>query len=107
MKRVYSASNLFSAQIIKDYLQALGIDAFVQGELLMGAIGEIPADTYPSVWISNDEDYEVAKEQIKLYETQNTKDQVYRNVWKCISCDELMEAQFTQCWKCGAIRDSF
>ncbi len=106
MKRVYIASDLVGAQMRKDYLMSFGIDAFVQGDLLIGAIGEIAADSYPSVWILNDDDFGRAKERIKNFETQQPDDQVYSNVWKCIECDELIDAQFTQCWQCGSDRVS-
>jgi len=107
MKRVYTGSDLVSAQMMKDYLVSFGIEAFVQGDLLIGAIGEIPANSYPSVWITNDDDFERAEERIKNYETQRPDDQIYSNVWKCLKCNELIEAQFTCCWKCGAERDDY
>ncbi len=105
MKRVYIASNLIGAQMMKDYLISFGIDAFVQGDLLTGAVGELPADSGPSVWVFNDDDLDRAEEQVKIYEAQQPEDQVYNNVWKCIKCDELIDAQFTQCWQCGSERN--
>lgn len=105
MKQVYTASDLVSAQMVKDYLESFGIESYVQGDLLIGAIGEIPANSYPTVWIMHDEDYERAEERVKNYEAQRPDDQIYDSVWKCLKCNELIEAQFTCCWNCGAERD--
>jgi len=104
MKQVYEASDLVNAQMLKDYLVSFGIEAIVKGELLVGAIGEIPADSYPTVWIVNENDLEKAKLRIKNFESQAPDDQMYNSVWKCMDCDELIDAQFTQCWKCGSER---
>ena len=42
MRSVYSAENLFDAQLVKDALEAAGIPAFIIGSALSGAIGELP-----------------------------------------------------------------
>lgn len=104
MKQVYTASDLIGAQMMKDYLTSFGIETFVQGDLLIGAIGEIPANSYPTVWILNDNDFERAEERVQNYEAKRPDDQIHNNVWKCLSCNELIEAQFTTCWQCGADR---
>jgi hypothetical protein len=43
MRSVYSAENLFDAQLVKDALASAGIPAFITGSALSGAIGELPA----------------------------------------------------------------
>ena len=43
MRSVYSAGNLFDAQLVKDALESAGIPAFISGSALSGAIGELPA----------------------------------------------------------------
>lgn len=104
MKQVYIASDLVGAQVLKDYLVSYGIEAFVQGDLLAGAAGELPANNYPSVWILNDEDFERAEQRVKNFEASRADDQVFDSVWKCLSCDELIDPQFTCCWRCGEER---
>jgi hypothetical protein len=104
MKQVYIAPDIVGAQMMKDYLVSFGIESFVQGDLLIGAIGEIPTNSYPTVWVLNDADIERAEERVRNFESQQQDDQVYSNVWKCIACDELIEAQFTHCWNCGRER---
>jgi len=104
MKQVYSAADVVSAQMLKDYLVAYGIEAFVQGDLLGGAVGELPASNLITVWVLNDEDFERAEARVKNFESSRVDDQVHNSVWKCIDCDELIDAQFTHCWKCNAER---
>jgi len=104
MKQVYSAGSLIDAQIVKDHLMSLNIECIIKGELLLGAIGEIPADTNPTVWVIDERDYDLALEKIKNFESDRTMDQMHFNVWKCCKCNELIEPQFTQCWNCGATR---
>ncbi len=106
MKRVFQASDFYSAQLIKAYLNDNGIEATVNGELLMGAIGEIPADSYPSVWLLDAEEYDQAKKLISQYE-QNLAEMANVNKdvqWLCAECGESIEGQFSQCWKCGGPR---
>jgi len=42
MQRVYQTDNLFDAHLVKHALEAEGIPAFVFGESLLGAGGELP-----------------------------------------------------------------
>ena len=104
MKQVYLASDFLSVQLVKDYLESSGIECMIKGELLIGAIGELPANSYPSIWVIDDENYAEAKLLVEKYEKGERDDRPDRGVWKCIGCDELIDAQFTQCWKCGKER---
>lgn len=45
MQIVYRAANLSDAHLIRQLMEAEGIPAFVQGEFLQGAVGELPANT--------------------------------------------------------------
>ena len=98
---MYIARDNFTAQLVKDYLASCYIESIIKGELLIGAVGEIPANTFPTVWILEDDDYDKALELVKSFEAGFAENQLFDNVWKCESCNELIEAQFTQCWKCG------
>jgi len=42
MQLVYQADNLFDAHLVKHALENAGIPAFVLGESLLGAAGELP-----------------------------------------------------------------
>lgn len=43
MRTVYNAEHLTDAYLVKGMLEDIGIPAFVPGEYLVGAIGELPA----------------------------------------------------------------
>lgn len=105
MKQVYAAANAADAQMCKDYLEAIGIPAIVKGEFLSGAAGELPANTYPTVWVVEDRDFELALKKVRMYESSSPEDQMFDTSWACPDCGESIDAQFTQCWKCGHERD--
>jgi len=42
MRPVYEAEHLIDAHLVRGRLHAEGIDAFVRGEFLIGAMGELP-----------------------------------------------------------------
>jgi hypothetical protein len=51
MHTVYRAENLFDAHLVKDALEAEGIPAFIAGEYLTGAVGQLPAMDYIGVMV--------------------------------------------------------
>jgi len=105
MKRVFQSSDYYSAQLLKAYLLDNGIEATVTGEMLIGAIGEIPANSYPSLWVVDDDDYDKAKALIDSYESDLSTAENEHTHWTCPQCSELIETQFSQCWSCGKLRD--
>ena len=104
MKQVYSAQDLVEAQFLKDFMIANNIEVIIKGEMLMGAIGEIPANTTPSVWGIDDASFDKAKELVTVFEGRDRALSTDASVWKCLDCDELIEPQFSQCWSCGKPR---
>lgn len=51
MHIVYRAENLFDAHLVKDALEAEDIPAFIAGEYLTGAVGQLPAMDYIAVMV--------------------------------------------------------
>ena len=51
MHTIYRAQNLFDAHLVKDALEAEGIPAFIAGEYLTGAVGQLPAMDYIAVMV--------------------------------------------------------
>lgn len=51
MQIIYRAENLFDAHLVKDALEHAEIPAFIAGEYLTGAVGELPAMNYISVMV--------------------------------------------------------
>lgn len=51
MQIIYRAANLFDAHLVKDALEAGDIPAFIAGEYLTGAVGQLPAMDYIAVMV--------------------------------------------------------
>jgi hypothetical protein len=51
MQTVYEAENLLDAHLVKGALEQQGIPAYVAGEYLTGALGELPAMGLVSVMV--------------------------------------------------------
>jgi hypothetical protein len=51
---IYRAANLVDAHLIRQMLEADGIPAFIQGEYLQGAVGELPANTEVLVHVADE-----------------------------------------------------
>lgn len=49
MRIVYRAENLIDAHLVKDVLDRAGIPCFVNGEYLIGGVGQLPARDFVSV----------------------------------------------------------
>ena len=52
MKIVYQAENIIDANLVKNALEHAGIDAFVSGQYLTGAAGELPPLALVNVMVS-------------------------------------------------------
>ncbi|KAA3621372.1 MAG: hypothetical protein DWQ08_14205 [Proteobacteria bacterium] len=98
VRRVYIASGLPEAYLLKDHLCAQGVDVFVFNEHSMGAIGEIPCnETLPQLWVRNNNLYEHARELILAYESSCDSGEPRQ----CESCGEKNPSSFDICWQCG------
>jgi hypothetical protein len=106
MQRIYSARHPADAQMLKDLLAAEGIDTLIRGGDLFGARGGAPLtpDTLPSVWVVKDEDFERAMTFVGRYARREPLHDWPAGKWRCWRCGEILEGQFTDCWKCGASR---
>ena len=100
MRRVYTAENVFDAYIVRDRLHEQHIEAVVQGEMLAGAIGELPPDSRPSVWIREDGLFDAARSVVEHFEQEEVPD----CDWRCSHCGEDNAATFGLCWQCSRPR---
>ncbi len=67
MIRVYSAQNSIDAHIVKGFLEQHGVAARVDGEYLLGGIGELPPMGLITVSVA-EESYDRALSLISEYE---------------------------------------
>ena len=99
MKTVYSASNISLVSIFQNILESSGIKCWIKNEFISAGSGEIPPiECWPLLCVEDD-DYLEAKRIVD--EALSQKD---LEGWKCASCDEDIEGQFTECWNCGKSR---
>lgn len=98
MRRVYTAENIFDAQLVRDRLLQEDIAATVHGMMLTGALGELPADTRPTVWIEDAGLYERARQLIARFEHESGAG---GQPWTCGRCGEHNGPAFELCWSCG------
>jgi hypothetical protein len=102
VKRVYSSFNRIAVHHMKNLLVAEGIGAVVRNEFLSSAMGELPpAECQAEVWVLKESDLERANQVLRTASSPRNE-----SPWKCASCGEACEGQFTQCWRCGATRQA-
>lgn len=101
MKRVYRAQDTFDAHLVRDLLREAGIEAEVLGSMLVGGVGELPADAKPSVWIADADLYDWARQLITRHERQSAEGAD----WQCPNCGETNASTFEICWSCGRPAD--
>ena len=96
MKRVFGSFNQTVVYHARNLLLAQGIEALVRNATLSSALGELPP-TETELWVVNDEDQQRAKEILSAAPAAGPE-------WTC-ACGERSGPQFTQCWRCGAVRE--
>lgn len=100
MKLLMRCEHAIAAAHLAGALRAAGIDCEVRNTALSGALGEIPfLECSPQIWIRNALDETRAKALIA-----QLRQPMQEEPWICSRCGETLEAQFSQCWKCGAAR---
>ena len=100
VKRIYKGNGPTDPWLVKHWLEQNGLHPVVQGQQLMGLVGEIPlADAWPTVWVPSDEE----ERALELVDRFNGPTLVHP-VWQCPKCDETSPPNFEQCWNCDATR---
>lgn len=100
MKLVYTHENRFLVANAHNILEQAGIRVVWKNEFASSVIGEIsPFDTWPELWVLNDEDYEQATQVIA-----NALSQSNAPEWECSSCNETNDAAFELCWSCQSAK---
>ena len=67
MKIIYRASNIVEAHIVSGMLKASGIEAYVGGHYLQGAVGDLSPLGFANVFV-NDDDFDNAIFVVRDYE---------------------------------------
>ena len=96
--KVYSSPNVAMVGHLKNVLEIHGIVCEVRGEY---RDGELPPESGPELWVRDESQLEQAK-QIIAESLESNENESW--AWKCPSCGEEVEGQFTECWSCGTSR---
>ncbi len=105
MLKLYEAADRIEAQRLKDHLQDEGIEAVILGDYLSGAMGELPANIYPEVWVLDARDLAKASQILQDFTKSNIQRE-QRGDWRCLKCGEVVDAGFDVCWNCAAPRST-
>ncbi|WP_374275697.1 DUF2007 domain-containing protein [Pseudoalteromonas sp. 2CM28B] len=98
---LYNAENSLEANIIKGLILNAGIECQIKGEMLQGAIGEIPFEqTQVSVQV-----YAIKERHAReiLVNYQQVKQSAPD--WVCPNCNEHNGSTFDFCWSCGTLKN--
>jgi hypothetical protein len=101
VKRVYGSLNRLLVHHARNLLEAEGIAATVLNENLGGAMGELPfLECEVELWVLDEALAGRAAEILRYGPLAPLE----KNAgWRC-ACGELLEPQFTQCWRCECVR---
>jgi len=96
MKLVYTHENRLIVLNVRNVLSDYGIEVVVNKEYASSAAGGLaPIDTWPEVWIVNDDDLDSS---IKIIESLDVE--IKTTMWQCLECLEMNDETFDYCWKC-------
>ena len=99
---VYRAKNSPQAHMLKAALEEAGISAVVEGDLLQGALGEVPLGwtSSPRVLVES-ADVPKALEIIRQSETARTEARQSHHQVMCLSCGTPLDEDEDTCPECG------
>lgn len=103
MLKLYEAADRIEAQILKDSLRDHGIESVILGDYLSGAMGELPANIYPEVWVLDDQEMVKARRLLSDFTKYHDQREATGD-WHCVNCGEWVDAGFDVCWNCATPR---
>ena len=104
MRKVYTSHNSAIIGHARQVLENHAIPCVVRNDFLLGGAGELPVnETWPELWVVDNRDFDRARALVDGIVAAASEPEP---PWRCPSCSEQMEGQFTDCWSCGASRPS-
>ena len=100
MRKIFSAESIVEVSHLRNLLETAGIACQIRNDRLSGALGEIPfVECWPELWLLDERDALRARGLIDIALARPPE---RAPDWVCSCCGETIEAQFAQCWRCGA-----
>ncbi|MEJ8800168.1 DUF2007 domain-containing protein [Trinickia caryophylli] len=101
--KLMRAPNALIGQHWVNLLTVAGIPCELHNRYLHGALGEIPAEQCsPELWLIDERDAVIAR---TIIERGMAGPESQSAPWRCRQCGEMLEPQFTTCWRCATARD--
>lgn len=105
IKAIYSSEHLFLVNHMKELIESYGIECLIKNSYLAGGAGELPpTETWPRLYVLNDEDFARAMQLVEA-ELARMKTVSDNGNWQCPHCGEDVDANFVLCWNCGYAND--
>jgi len=99
MKKLYTHENRIIIFNLKNVLQDKGIECSIINEFASGGAGDLATfDTWPELWISDDDRFVEAESILQKIVFDHNED-----YWYCPGCREKNGGAFELCWKCGRV----
>ncbi|VVC75632.1 hypothetical protein AQUSIP_09220 [Aquicella siphonis] len=96
MEKIFSSQDITLVSFYQAMLEDNGIASIIKNYYLSGGVGDLPANAcVPELWVLDDNQAQAARELLRGKTGAP---------WQC-DCGEQMAAQFSQCWKCGRVRE--
>lgn len=103
MIKIFTTGNMVALNHAKTLLQDHGIPFLVKNENPVGAAaGEVPPIVcWPELWVHEGE---AGAKALDLLQHFQAGSDLRAAPWTCGQCGEIVESQFSACWRCGADR---
>lgn len=89
--------------ILREMLEAEGIACVVKNRELSITAGEVPPiETWPSLWVVDDERAAEAERLVASV----MHDEAPRDPWTCSSCGAEVDGHFAACWRCSRVDET-
>ena len=102
MKVFYASLKAHEIHHLKNLLQSAGIRCRIRNEDLVRLAGEVPFPECILQLVPEREEDTPAAEKLLADFLRPPLQPV--KPWRCPDCGEMIEGQFTACWKCGGNR---
>lgn len=100
MKKLYSIPSATTARLLKSQLDEAGIDNLLEDEFPPAAGSITPIVSWPSIYITYEEDFERAEKILAEFLLQYNKPSTVN--WTCVECYVDVPGEFNVCWNCNA-----
>ncbi len=102
MKKVFATSDPVALGMVREMLENDGIESAVFNDGMPWGAIELLSST-PQLWVLRDEDEKRARAIVERYKSGAVRNSLAREPWQCPACGEMIEGQFSECWKCTTI----